>query len=70
MSTALKIGAQVDKASADAVATMVDKIFASARRNGMEQETVRVALCQSFSAMSVNNTTLTGCTMIGEKHVS
>ena len=66
METAIRIGAEVDKDSAKCLADMVERIFASAAKNRMDQETVQQALISSFSALSVSGTTVTNCNIVGE----
>lgn len=49
---------------------LIDKIFSSAAKNRMEQETVQKALQLIEEGLSVHNTTVSNCVINGEKTVN
>ena len=70
MESLIKIGAEISKDSAKNLGDLIDRIFASAAKHRMEQGTVSQALSVVSTSLSVENTTITGCNITGEKHIS
>ena len=70
MDASLKIGAEISKDTSKNLGDLIDRVFSSAAKNRMDQETVRQALTLLEKSLSVNNTTVTGCTFEGDKVVN
>lgn len=70
METAIKIGAEVSKASAENLAKVVERIFRSGYQTHMDQATIVKALDAMGKALSIENMTITGCNINGDKTVN
>lgn len=70
MESMINVSPKVDKESAASLAQLIERIFNSAAKNRMEQETVKVALIQVFSKLSVNGLTITDCHLEGPKVIN
>ena len=69
METAIRIGAEISKETAEQVRKMVETILKVGYQTHMDQETIRAALSAMASAVKVDNTTITGSN-IGDKTVN
>lgn len=70
METAIKVGSEVSKDSAENVAKTVERIFRVGYATHMDQETIRRALDAMSSSFSVNGLTITGAAINGDKVVN
>lgn len=70
METMIKIGSEVSKETAKNLGDLYDRLFTSAAKHRMDQETVRAALSGISNALSVNGTTISGCNINGDKTIN
>ena len=63
-------GAKVDADSAAAMGELITTIFTVAANTNMEQKTVRKALHHAFSLVKVENVSIAGCSITGDKTVN
>lgn len=70
MEASLKIGAEVSKETSKNLGDLIDRVFSSAAKNRMDQDTIRHALSVVGTGLKVEGTTVTNCTFEGDKTVN
>ncbi len=70
MENNLSIGAKLDKATTENLASFIDKVFSSAAKNRMDQGTVLAALSMAGTTLKIENVTVKDCVFEGEKTIT
>jgi len=69
MENVIFVGTKIEKDAADNLAIFVDKVFASGKVHGMEQNTIVHALSLIQKIAEVSHNTIERCNFTGEKHI-
>lgn len=67
MKTAIKIGSKISKNSAKNLGNLISTIFKVGKKTRMEQSTIQAAIHLAGLSLKVENTSVNGCSIIGDK---
>lgn len=70
METAIKIGHEISKQSAENVSKAIERIFRVGYSTHMDQKTICKALDAMTRSFSIDGLTVTGCNITGDKVVN